>query len=409
MKKVLFVIRSLGGGGAERTLSNIVTHFPPDWDIDILVNHENLVQYPYKGNILSLDLVSDKRTSPLFITKEIWIKTRYLKRLKKEKHYDVVLSFLDTSNIANILSGNKYSKNVISVHVNMFAKEAKLLYKVGAFFLFKLIYNRADRIITVSKEIERELLLRNPKLATITKTIVNGYDCREIMECASEEPENNIDINDAKLVVTVGRLNEQKGQWHLIRAFSRVVEQVPDAYLLILGTGELLQYLQQIISALHLEKNVLLAGYCENPFWYEAKAQMFVMPSMYEGYPNALAEAICCGVPCIATDFHSGAREILAADLEDVKAKVDSIVELEYGILTPLCSGKRYHGCEALEPAEECLAEAILMLLTDHEKREHYVQQCIKRREQLGIDSVIREWVGVFEELSSTNIDGDRI
>ena len=44
MKKVLFVIRSLGGGGAQRALSNIVTHFPPEWDIDILVNHENLVQ-----------------------------------------------------------------------------------------------------------------------------------------------------------------------------------------------------------------------------------------------------------------------------------------------------------------------------------------------------------------------------
>ena len=399
MKKVLFVIRSLSGDGAERALSNIVTHLPPEWDIDILVNHENLVQYPYKGNILSLGLVSDQRKSPLFIVKELWIKTKYLKALKKKEHYDAVVSFLDTSNIANILSGNKYSKNVISVRVNMFAKEAKLLYRVGAFFLFKLIYNHADRIITVSREIESELLIRYPRLATVTKTITNGYDSGKITECINRKPENDIDINYAKLVVTAGRLNEQKGQWHLIRAFSRVVEKVPDAFLLILGEGELRQYMQHIIHELHLEKNVLLAGYCENPFWYEAKAQMFVMPSMYEGYPNALAEAICCGVPCIATDFHSGAREILADDLEDVQAKVDSIAELEYGILTPLCSGRRYRGGEALEPAEECLAEAIQMLLTDRNKREHYAQLSVIRREELSIDSIVREWVEIVETM----------
>ena len=158
MKKVLFVIRSLSGDGAERALSNIVTHFPPEWEIDILVNHENLVQYPYKGNILSLDLVSDKRKSPLFIIKELWIKTGYLKRLKKEKHYDVVLSFLDTSNIANILSGNKYSKNIISVRVNMFAKEAKPLYRIGAFVLFRLIYN--DDVEKVYSEVEQIINLK---------------------------------------------------------------------------------------------------------------------------------------------------------------------------------------------------------------------------------------------------------
>lgn len=401
MKKVLFAIRSLGGGGAERALSNIVTHFPPEWDIDILVNHENLVQYPYKGNILSIGLESVKRKSPLFIVKELWIKTKYLNKLKKENHYDVVVSFLDTSNIANVLSGNKYSQNIISIRSNMFSKDASLLYKISAPFLFRFVYKYADGIVTVSKEIEKELICRYPNLKAIIKTIVNGCDYEKIIKLTNTSPEKVLQIESNKLVVAAGRINEAKGQWHLVRAFSRVVEKVPDAFLLILGEGELFQYLQQIIHELRLEKNVLLAGRCDNPFWYEAKAQMFVMPSMYEGYPNALAEAICCGAPCIATDFHSGAREILAADLEDVKAKVDSIVELEYGILTPLCSGRRYHGGETLEPAEEYLAAAMLMLLTDYEKREHYVQQSIKKREQLNIDSIVREWIEEFEVFCS--------
>lgn len=56
MKKVLFTIASLYDGGAERALSNIVTHFPEDWEIDILLNNERMIEYPYKGNILSLSL-----------------------------------------------------------------------------------------------------------------------------------------------------------------------------------------------------------------------------------------------------------------------------------------------------------------------------------------------------------------
>lgn len=393
MKKILFVIRSLHSGGAERALSNLVTHLPSEWDIDILINHKDLVQYPYKGKLLTLDLISNKRKSPLFIVKELWIKTRFLKKIKKEKQYDAVISFLDTSNIANILSGNKYAKSVISIRSNMFSIEATLLYRVCAPFLFKFIYKHADRIITVSEEIEKELTVRYPKLKAITKTIVNGCDYEKIIDQINTKPEKTLQIRAGKLVVTVGRMNEAKGQWHLIRAFSHVVEQEPDALLLILGEGELRSYLQQIINACALEENVILAGFCDNPFWYEGRAQMFVMSSMYEGYPNALAEAMCCGLPCIVTDFHSGAREMLTEDLEKIETKVTGINELEYGILTPLCSGKRYHGNEALEPAEECLAQAMLMLLTDSQKREHYAQQSIIKREYLGIDFVVEEWI----------------
>lgn len=60
MNKVLFVIATLEGGGAERTLSNIVTHFPDNWYIDILINNKECIKYPYKGNILSLSLPENR-------------------------------------------------------------------------------------------------------------------------------------------------------------------------------------------------------------------------------------------------------------------------------------------------------------------------------------------------------------
>lgn len=399
MKKVLFVIRSLKGGGAERALSNIVTHFPEDWQIDILVDSEKVVDYPYKGNLISLGMDNCKnRKSPLFYIEEMIKKIKCLKKLKRENDYEACISFLDTSNIANILSGNKYCKTVISIRVSMISKESKWLYRLGANVLMRSIYNRADKIVAVSKEIAEEMQSKFKCSDKVITSIVNGYDNKSILEQTKREPENIIDIYGKKVVITVGRLDEQKGQWHLIRAFQEVVKREKNVLLLIFGTGQLRAYYEELIEKLGLQKNVILGGFCENPYWYEAKANVFVLPSMYEGYPNALAEAICCGVPCIATDFHSGAREILAPDMNIFGKRVTQVTETQYGILTPLCSGKQYTGEETLEKEEKQLADAITMLLTDEKKNQYYIEQSKRRRESLGINEIVKEWIRVIEE-----------
>ena len=87
MKKVLFTIASLYDGGAERALSNIVTHFPEDWEIDILLNNERMIEYPYKGNILSLSLPDFRNRKTLFyFLKELIRRTSYLRKIKKTNH-----------------------------------------------------------------------------------------------------------------------------------------------------------------------------------------------------------------------------------------------------------------------------------------------------------------------------------
>jgi glycosyltransferase involved in cell wall biosynthesis len=197
---------------------------------------------------------------------------------------------------------------------------------------------------------------------------------------------------DAKWVITVGRLNKQKGQWHLIRAFSEVVKHEPAAKLLIIGKGELHDSLQKLIRVYGLEDSVFLTGYCSNPYWFDAQADVFVLPSMYEGYPNVLAEAICCGVPCVAADFHSGARELLAPGMDVFGPRVEKAMEVEYGILTPLCSGKQYKDTTQLEEAEHQMADAILSVLQDEALRNRCMEKAKKRRDDLHMDRVIGEW-----------------
>ena len=121
------------------------------------------------------------------------------------------------------------------------------------------------------------------------------------------------------------------------------------------------------------------------------------MYSLYEGFPNALAEAMCCSVPCIATDFHSGAREISDPDMKLIPG-VTKTTEATFGILTSLCSGKMYPEGAPLENTEKNLSEAIISLLENHEKNEYYREQSDKRGRMLGIDSVVKTWIELIEK-----------
>ena len=397
LKKILFVIESLCDGGAERVLSNITMHFPPDWHIDILVNDESLIKYPYKGNILSLSKPCQKRF--IGYIGNILNRLLYLRKLKKNNDYMACISFLDSANISNVLSGNKYCKTIVSIHGDIMAEI--LFYKFFSRPVARFLYRYADRVIVVSKEIEWKLIHYLKIPSERVKTIENGFDCEWIAEKMNEVPKRGISIDELtdikqKIVVTVGRLVDVKGQWHLIRAFVNVIKKIEHVTLLIIGDGDLKQYLEAMIIKCNLNKRVTLVGYSDNPFWYLSKADLFVLPSLCEGYPNALAEAICCGVPCIAADVHSGPREILAPVLDNVGERVNDISEEEYGILVPACSGRKYKGNEALEPAEQKMAEAIIMLLSDDKKREYYSQKSLQRSRDLNIKRVIEQWIDVI-------------
>ncbi len=401
MNKVLFVISTLEGGGAERTLSNIVTHFPDDWQVDILINNKECIHYPYKGNIVSLSLPYFRgKKSVIYLMKEIIRRTAYLKKLKKDNDYRACISLLPSSNISNVLSGNKYCKTIVSIHImnDTFGVPGRL----GVFFFVKILYNCADKIIVVSREIAVRLIKQFKISSNRVDTIVNGYDhewVRKKMKIIPETGGNRFfDRKTDKILVTVGRLVDQKGQWHLIRAFSEVVKQEPEAKLVIVGDGVLKKYLTELIQMYGLEEQIILTGYSDNPFWYTALADVFVLPSLLEGYPNALVEAVCCGRPCIAADVHSGVREILAPGLDVVGERTDQILEEEYGILIPVCSGKKYQRKEALEPAEKEMADAIVMLLRDDEKRMHYMQKSVERSRDLDLKVIIDKWIDVILE-----------
>jgi GalNAc-alpha-(1->4)-GalNAc-alpha-(1->3)-diNAcBac-PP-undecaprenol alpha-1,4-N-acetyl-D-galactosaminyltransferase len=129
-------------------------------------------------------------------------------------------------------------------------------------------------------------------------------------------------------LITVGRLAPEKGLDVLLSAFSRVAGAFPDWTLIVLGEGPERARLSELAERLGISDRVSFAGWIREPGDALARADLFVMSSRYEGFPNALLEAMACGLPAIATES-LGAREIITPDIDGVLVPVDSVSELE--------------------------------------------------------------------------------
>lgn len=396
-KKVAFLISSLNTGGAQRAVSNIVTNFPEDWEIDLILNSSDNIVYPYRGNIISLDIKEPKNRMGLIYQGKAFIKRFFLlRKLKKEKGYNAVISFLDSANIVNILTGHRHCKVIISVRHRL-SGEKNWHYKLIVNNLVKLLYNRADKVVAISEGVRRDLIENFGVREEKTCTIYNCYNVEEIQEKAAQPCEEVNVESDCLTIATMGRLTHPKGQWHLLRAFSEVLKEEKTAKLYILGDGELKDYLQDMTRELGIEAHVEFCGFLNNPFSVISKAKMFIFPSLHEGFGNALVEAMACEVPCIATDFKYGAREILQEN-PNINKTCDTVELLEYGVLTPVCSFEYSKPGDKIENEEIMLKDAIIKMWRDDELQKNYAQKAVTGANHFSAQATIRGWLNLLTD-----------
>ena len=393
--KILFFISSLENGGAERAMSNITTHLPPEVEADILVNSVSDRDYPTNANVISLGMEpSLNKKSWKYQLKALCRRIPKLYSLKKRNGYDACISFMDSANICNIITGNKYCKTIVSVRTKL-SQNKSLTYRHIVRPLVSLLYNRADFVVAVAEGVKKDLIENLRIKQDHIMTITNGFDAADIRKMSLFSDRQAFFLPKGSFVyVTSGSYTFPKGQWHLIRAFSKVAANCGDRVRLILmGQGVLEGYLQEVIKANNLEDKVMILPYQHNPFCVLHQSNVFVMPSMYEGYCNALCEALICGLPCIATDFQSSAREILAPDTSFDYQINKGIEYAAYGVLTPVCSGILYKGNEPLEYAEECMADAMIAFYKDQELLRRYQDKAVLSGRQMDINEKVREWM----------------
>lgn len=136
------------------------------------------------------------------------------------------------------------------------------------------------------------------------------------------------DNGRTRQIIFIGRLNPQKNLPHLIEAFSKVNQEMPNTCLRLIGSGNLTESIKELVKNKGLSKSVSFEGVCKNMENIYAKADMIVLSSEYEGMPNCLIEAIGCGIPIVSYDCPIGPREIVVDDVNGYLVKYNDINQL---------------------------------------------------------------------------------
>lgn len=174
-----------------------------------------------------------------------------------------------------------------------------------------------------------------------------------------------------KIIVGVGRLIESKNYTMLIKAYKRVRDEFPEYNLIIYGEGAYRSELRNISDELGIADNVIMPGNKVDVLEQIRKASLFVMPSDYEGMPNALIEAMALGLPCISTDCPCGGPRSLIKNGEN-------------GILVPVDD-------------VDAMTSAIRELLRNPDKAEKIAQNAIELRNLLDSEKVGQQWMEYLE------------
>lgn len=175
----------------------------------------------------------------------------------------------------------------------------------------RFLYPRAFKVIAVSEGVRQDTLLLTGMAQDAVVVVRNPVITESMISNADAASPHAWFDEDIPVLLGVGRLSRQKDFPTLIHAFAQARQTRP-LRLIILGEGGDRQALQQLIAKLDLEAVVALPGFDANPYRWLARADLFILSSLWEGSPNALTEALALGIPSISTRCPSGPNETLA-------------------------------------------------------------------------------------------------
>lgn len=333
--KIALYINSFGGGGAERVvsrLSHILTRHGED--VFIIISDTSVMTYDYSGQLIDLGITT---ASGFKRIPAIWKRYRAVKKLKKKNSFDCVISFLEGANLINAMTKVPGVESLVSIR-NFQSEQFRD--DKSQMKLLSRIYKNADYVIACSKVIAADAVENFGAPADKVGVLYNPYDTEQIRQLAGQENHPEVEAFAKKFdftFVTTGRFSYQKGYNHLLRIIHGLRVKGVNAGLVIIGDGPDRAKLEVLIRQLRMEDFVYLAGFQKNPYSFEKYADAYIMTSLFEGFPNALAEAMIVGLPIISADCKSGPREILAPDIS-LADQIDNPMQ-RYGIILPALSG----------------------------------------------------------------------
>lgn len=360
--KILFVLPSLRGGGAERVVLALLKNIAKGkFQLELVLLEETgdyLEKIPQDIKIHNLNkkrarwalfslakLIRQEKPDILFTTLPQIVAITYLS-----------LKFVKVKPIWLIRRANYEPPGVVPLITRLFLKKA---------------YQKADKVICVSQGLAGDLKKNWHISERKIKVIYNPIDIENIQNLAKELLNHSWFTSQTPVIIAVGRLTKQKGFSLLIKAFALVISKLKPK-LIILGQGPEKKRLREISKQLGIERQVEFLGFQKNPYRFIARAKVFVLSSLWEGFPNVLVEAMTCGTPVVATDCPFGPREILGNG--------------KYGLLVPKAD-------------EKALAAAVLKIFENSQLAQNFSEKAKERIKDFAKDKIIKEYENLFLEL----------
>lgn len=363
-RKLMFVLPRMGGGGAERVVSIIANHLCEQYDVTILVlvSNESFYSLDKRIRFISANYEvnrSNKVTRLISLARNFLNAIRFVHTKVNEIEPDIVFSLLEETDIVTYLAllGNERIIHLCSER-NDPTQRSTILQKA-----INWIYQRCDYLVCQSQTVsdyyakvsaDKKIVIPNP-------VDFSSYPAR-------------VPEGDRLHIVAAGRLRPQKNFCLLIDSFARVAVQFPDAYLTIFGEGPQRELLEGQVNTLGLSERVKLPGASKQLLEDMRDASVFVMSSDFEGFPNALVEAIAIGIPVISTDFATGVAH--------------EIIDDNVGIVVP-CADK------------VAMSAALACLLGDEQKRKLIRENGYLSLARFDTEKVLLRWSDLINRVSN--------
>ena len=296
----------------------------------------------------------------------------------------------------NVLSRVRGEKILIDVVSNM-----STVYPNGIGHLFrKKVLQAADYLLTVSEGVRQDIISNFGITPAGVKTIYNSCDIDAIEEACrrfSIHEYEHIALPE-KFISSMGSFRHPKGHWHLIKAFYTIKDELKDYKLVICGDGVYREQYLELIHKLNLQDRVILPGFINPPHGIISKSKLFVFSSVFEGFGNAVIEAMACGVPVVSTDCKYGPREILAPDTS-LAVELKEIEWAKYGVLVPSFSMEDIDISTSISENERLLGEAIIKTLKNKEKTNEYIARGKEYSHMFDNQRITELWLKTIQEV----------
>lgn len=326
MQTILFLIPSLASRGAERVLVNLVNNLDKNrfrvtlqtlFDVGEL-KKEIHTEVEYKGG-LPFVLRGYVQLMKLF-------SPQLLYRTIIRERYDIVVAFLEGA-VTRIVSGCPYSdsKKVAWIHVEQHTMPV-VSYCYRNDTEVNRCYSRFDKILAVSDTVHRDI----ESLLPVHCDVLYNINEDEQIRALAKEPIQDFGFSSGFNLISVGKLDPQKGFDRLIRIHARLIREGIANHLYLVGSGPQELELKRLATDLGVLDSVHFMGYQSNPYKYVSQSDLFVCSSRFEGLSTSVTEALILGRPVVSTRC-SGAEELLGFNNE-------------YGIVTDNDEDALYRG-----------------------------------------------------------------